>query len=98
MVENKICEHSPIVIVSTNNMKSLNNIQNVLLLHFPKLIIENDGKVNYISITNPQKYDVEHAILIIADSKYFDETISFSCINDTKNISSKNYVKRLKPI
>ncbi|MBQ4124126.1 recombinase family protein, partial [bacterium] len=89
--------YSPTVIVKTDNTEILNNVQNTLLEHFYKVIIEKDGTVNSISIANPKKYDVEHAILLVANSKYFNnETLDFPLLKDARNLHRKNYTKKLE--
>ena len=89
-----------IELIKTNNTKTLNNVQNLLLNYFNVMIITKDGSDYHIFLKNPKPCDVNNAIITIAHSNIFDKNIRFSHVTQIEYILKENYtgnlVKRLE--
>ena len=86
---------SHVELIKTNNTKTLNNVQNLLLDYFNMMIITRDGNDYHIYLKNPKPCDVNNAIITIAHSKIFDRNIRFSPVTDIDNVLKANYTENL---
>ena len=86
---------SHIELIMTKNVKTLNNVQNLLLDYFNMIIITRDGSDYHIYLKNPKPDDVNNAILTVACSKIFDKNIRFSPVVEIGDILKENYTENL---